>query len=102
MNPDWENKRFLLSDTELSELLGELCVDLGFCSLTNECQRRLESSPLTIDEFIDAVLEGEQDFNPALTPDRLRKQIRSRVFKYYDAVTNHGLWWLQFRENRPE
>jgi hypothetical protein len=80
--------------------LGELCTRLGFCSLTDECIRKVERSPLTIDEFTEEILVGE-GLDPQ-TRDRLRRGVRSLVAQYYDVATNHGLWWLKFPENRPE
>jgi hypothetical protein len=99
MNANWEYNRFLLSQPEVDQLLGELCTRLGFCSATDECTKMLQSSPLTIDEFTDAVLAGE---GCDTRPDYIHKQVRSLVADYYAVATNHGLWWLKFSENRPE
>ena len=99
MNAEWETKRFQLSQPEIDDLLGELCTRLGYCSLTAETQRKLTTSPLTIDEFTDAVLVGESDEHYPPVKDRLRNQVRSLIASYYEIATNHGLWWLKFREN---
>lgn len=101
MNLDWEYKRFQLSAGDLTEVLDILGVRLGFCSLTDECVRTLKSSPLTVDEFTDAVIVGE-GMDLATVNNRLRKQVRVVVAEYYAAATNHGLWWLKFPENDPE
>lgn len=99
MNANWEHNRFLLPQLEMDKLLRELCVRLGFCSLTDECTKTLRSSPLTIDEFADIVLVGEGIAEPA---GRLHTQVRKLVAEHYTMAANQGLWWLKFPKNRPE
>ena len=100
VNANWESNRFQLNSDDLTEVLGILCVRLGFCSLTDHCTRILASSPLTIDEFTDAVIVGE-GMDLVSVNDRLRKQVRSVVAEYYAAATNNGLWWLKSPRSHP-
>lgn len=60
-------------------LLGELCIKLGFCSLDDASKRRLNTTPLSIDEFTDTVITGEcgAEGSP------LRPRIREIVASYY-------------------
>ncbi|WP_425616129.1 hypothetical protein NA78x_006068 [Anatilimnocola sp. NA78] len=93
---DNREQRFLLSEDDQKALLDELCIGLGFCSLGDHCLQQLRKTPLTVDEFTAAVIEGEGG------GEHSRKAIRQLVASYYDAATNHGLWWLKFPENSPD
>ena len=90
-------KRFLLSAADQSSLLGELCMELGFCSLSTDARKLLATTPLSMDEYTETVIGGEcGDSYAGEHPCKTRAQIRQRVGWYYDRATNHGLWHLQF------
>jgi hypothetical protein len=89
-----------LSKKDQADLLGELCTKLGYCSLSEECEKMLDRTPLTVDEFVDAVIEGES--GESGESQSIHRQVKDLVASYYDVATNHGLWFLKFPENRPD
>lgn len=50
---------FDLSESEFDFLLGDLCVDLGFCISGPASQRLWESRPATVDEFVAGLFLAE-------------------------------------------
>ena len=76
--------RLLLPPDRVKELLGELCVELGFC-LHPVAQARIRNSPpRTIDRFTDVVF-SEEGMDPSYCPRELRKQVRAIVERYFEA-----------------
>ncbi len=88
---EMDDRRLLLSDDQRNALLDELCVRLGFCLLSDACCEKLERSPLTVDEFTDAVLADDGD--DVGCPRGLRRQVRELVAQRYESAAKHGLWW---------
>jgi hypothetical protein len=71
-----------LSRERVSELLGDLCVELGFC-LPCAAQNRLESDPPhCVEAFTDAVFVSD-GINPHFHPG-VRDQVRRRVADYFE------------------
>lgn len=96
-------ERFLLSAADQSNLLDEMCVTFGFCSLSDESRKLLASTPLSIDEYTEAVWRSECG-DSVVWKHQLgtKAQMRQRVAFYYDRATNHGLWYLQFPNGDSE
>ena len=67
-----------LSDRQLEELLGELCVELGFCLNPQAYDEIIRSTPTEISEFVDRifVLEG---LNPDLADSSVRRRMKGMV-----------------------
>jgi hypothetical protein len=78
--------KVVLPPERVQELLGELCVKLGFC-LHSVAQHRIANSPpSTIDRFTDVVF-SEEVMDHRYTP-KLREQVREVVARYFDAQSN--------------
>ena len=75
-----------MTPRQVQLLLNELCVVLGFC-LPRDAQARLEQNPGSdIDAFTDAVIMAEGLDPQADIPLNLRRDIRVRVAKHFQAV----------------
>jgi hypothetical protein len=70
-------KKVLLAPERVQELLGELCVKLGFCLHPVAQFRIANSPPRTIDRFTDVVFSAE-GMDHRYTP-KLREQVREVV-----------------------
>jgi hypothetical protein len=78
--------KVLLPPERVDELLGELCVKLGFCLHSVAQKRIVNNPPRTIDRFTDVVFSEEGvDFryNP-----KIREKVREIVARYFDAQRN--------------
>jgi hypothetical protein len=73
-------KTCFVGDKEIDRLLGDLCIDLGFCLPEEERARLRASPPADLDSFTDAVIVAE-GLDPAVIEKRLRAQVRERVEK---------------------
>jgi len=72
------------SRRQIEFLLGELCVDLGFC-LSPEAQIALILEPPSdVDQFTDAVIRAER-LEPRVVPRHLRRDVRQRVEKCFSG-----------------
>jgi hypothetical protein len=67
-------------ESDVQQLLDELCIKLGFCLPPEENLRLRESPPAQVDSFTDAVLEAE-GMGDMGYPD-LRRQVREVVDKH--------------------
>jgi hypothetical protein len=68
----------------MDALLGELCVDLGFCLPPDEHSRLMNEPPSDVDAFTDAVFVAE-----GMRPHgdlHLRRQVRERVLAHFKAA----------------
>jgi len=66
----------------MSDLLGVLCVRLGFCLPPDDWNRLVDEPPPDADDFTDQVFEAE-GLDPMLVDSRLRKQVREIVVQYF-------------------
>jgi hypothetical protein len=64
-------------DSDVEQLLAELCIGLGFCLPPDEIRQLRESPPKTVDSFTDAVFEAEGMGDMRYTD--LRRQVREVV-----------------------
>jgi hypothetical protein len=80
----------LMIPSEVSSLLYELCVDLGFCLPPEEQSRLRSQPPTTIDAFTDAVFRAE-GMDPLVHP-QLRKQVRHCVAKHFRTASDPDRW----------
>jgi hypothetical protein len=64
-------------ESELSWLLDELCVELGFCLPAPERDTLMNAPPLDVDAFTDAVFAAE-GLDPALN-QQLRRAVRNKI-----------------------
>jgi hypothetical protein len=64
-------------ESELPWLLDELCIELGFCLPAAEYETLMNSPPLDVDAFTDAVLAAE-GLDPSLNK-QLRRAVRSKI-----------------------
>jgi len=76
-------------DSDVEQLLGELCIGLGFCLPPDEIRQLCESPPKTVDSFTDAVFDAEGMGDMSYTD--LRRQVR-------EVVARHMSRWLAHRE----
>jgi hypothetical protein len=78
--PLYDLRAFDISETEFQELLGRLCVRLGFC-ISSEASEHIRNQKLaTIDEFLDALYlaEGLENY----TRGSLRSAAKSEVQRF--------------------
>lgn len=72
------------TEKQIAYLLGELCSQLGFCSLApGQYERLVSDPPPDADAFTDAVFEAE-----GLAPDsdpELRRQVRELVGRTFKS-----------------
>jgi hypothetical protein len=73
-------------ESEVEELLYELCVGLGFCVPPEDARRLLDAPPNGIDAFTDAVLEAEGYGDMSYT--ETRQMVR-------EVVARHMSSWVQ-------
>jgi hypothetical protein len=73
----------------VEQLLGELCIGLGFCLPPDEIRQLCESPPKTVDSFTDAVFDAEGMGDMSYTD--LRRQVR-------EVVARHMNRWIAYRE----
>jgi hypothetical protein len=77
-----------LSQKQITFLLEELCVELGFC-LSPKAQAQLTGEPpLTADEFAAEVIRAE-----GLDPDagisrQLYREVKARIAKHFESGEN--------------
>jgi hypothetical protein len=64
----------MLGPKETEELLGRLCVELGFCLPPEENQAIIDDPPATVSAFADAVVIAE-----GLKPDWLDVHLYRRI-----------------------
>lgn len=67
---------FDLTPAEVDHLLNELCVGMGFCISQSASQKLFDSSPTTIDAFIDGLFAAEGLPDPR---GSLRSAVKLRV-----------------------
>jgi hypothetical protein len=68
----------MLSPAEVTALLSQLCIELGFCLPPSDCERLRMDCPGDIDSFTDAVFAAEG--LPTDTADRhLYRQVQAIV-----------------------
>jgi hypothetical protein len=74
-----------LTESQVTGLLGNLCIDLGFC-LPAKVAEKLESNPpRTVEEFTRAVFHAE-GLDPVLAERRLYDQVRRVVAGAFDGA----------------
>lgn len=73
-----------LRSKRITYLLGELCVELGFCLPPDEQARLQNEPPEDIDAFMDAVFRAE-GLDP-LADRQLRRQVRARVAGCFERL----------------
>ena len=76
--------RYTLNSTRVDRLLGELCVDLGFCLPPDDHARLVSDPPEDVDDFTDAVFVAE-----GMRPDadlNLRRLVKARVLAHFKAA----------------
>lgn len=69
--------------TQVDALLSELCVVMGFCLPPDEADRLRKSPPPDVDAFTDAVIRAEGLDPYADIPQRMRRDVRSRVADHF-------------------
>ncbi len=67
-----------LNVSEVTTLLGDLCVVLGFCLPPDESARLLETPPEEVNAFTDAVFLAE-GMNPQHSDRRLYRQVQTMI-----------------------
>jgi hypothetical protein len=65
-------------EATIAALLGDLCVQLGYCLPPDDQQRITSNPPQSVDAFTDAVVEAE-GFDPVLMATEQRQQVRRMV-----------------------
>ena len=78
-----------LTSPQVSNLLNELCVELGFCLSPSECARLENEPPNDIDLFTDEVFRSE-----GLDPHsdlNLRRQVYSRISTHFKAAEDAAI-----------
>jgi hypothetical protein len=81
--PLMDTSAFDLTESEFDYLLGDLCVELGFC-ISGPASRRLwDSSPATVDQFIEGLFIAEGLPNTA--KGSLRTTVKLRVQQFIVA-----------------
>lgn len=73
-------------DSDVQQLLYELCTRLGFCLPPEEIRRLDESPPSDVDAFTDAVFEAEGMGDMSHT--NLRRQVREVVDRHMSGWGN--------------
>lgn len=63
---------------DVTRLLDELCVRLGYCLPPEDRDRLIAGPPSSIDAFTDAVIEAE-GLDPILMDTQRRQQVRRMV-----------------------
>ena len=81
-----QDKHFELSETGREEVLGKVCVELGFCSLGDTYDFLLDNPPSRISEFVDVIIVAE-GHNRDSTPLRWKRRMRDMIL---EAVEKHG------------
>ena len=81
-----EVERPVMSPAQVEALLYELCVVLGFCLPYEEGQKLMNDPPATTDEFTDAVFRAEGLDPHGTVGKRLRKDMKARVAKHFEAA----------------
>jgi hypothetical protein len=76
-------------DSDVEQLLAELCIGLGFCLPTVEIRHLCESPPNTVDSFTDAVFEAEGMGDMSYTD--LRCQVREVVARHMSGWPGAGV-----------
>ncbi|GIM92433.1 hypothetical protein Ato02nite_042260 [Paractinoplanes toevensis] len=73
-------------NSDVRQLLNELCVRLGFCLPPHEIRRLDKSPPSDVDSFTDSVFEAEGMGDMSYTD--LRRQVR-------EVVDRHMRHWAE-------
>lgn len=73
-----------LAREQVEALLYDLCVDLGFCSLGDGYDQLINSPPITVEEFANAVIEFDGP-SPSL-PNRVRNLVRMKVAEHFERA----------------
>jgi hypothetical protein len=76
-------------DSDVEQLLAELCTGWGFCLPPDEIRRLRESPPTTVDSFTDAVFEAEGMRDMSHTD--LRRQVREVVARHMSGWPGEGI-----------
>ncbi len=85
-----EEKQFEVNQAGREEVLGRVCLELGYCLLGDTYDRLLNDPPSTILEFVDAIISGE-GLNPETTPNRQKRRMRDMII---EAIEKHdGRMW---------
>lgn len=69
----------------VENLLGEVCVKLGFCLPEPEQTRLLRNPPPSIEAFADEIFLAE-GLNPRLADKKLWMQVRDVVAKHFQMI----------------
>ncbi|MGB6354216.1 MAG: hypothetical protein WBF21_09585 [Steroidobacteraceae bacterium] len=77
----------VLTESQVTNLLNGLCIDLGFCLPANVAEELEFNPPRTIDAFTRAVFNAE-GLDPALADRILYDQVRRVVALTFDGVAN--------------
>jgi hypothetical protein len=77
-----------LSQKQITFLLEELCIELGFC-LSPEAQAQLtREPPHTATEFADAVIRAEGLDPEAGISRQLYREVKARIAKHFESGEN--------------
>lgn len=78
-----EEKNFDLSKAGRKEVLRQVCVELGYCSLGDTYDRLIDDPPRKLSDFVDAIIVGE-GLNPETTPNSCKRRMRDLVIEVVD------------------
>lgn len=76
-------------DSDVEQLLADLCISLGFCLPPAEIRHLCEAPPETVDSFTDAVFEAEGMGDMSYTD--LRHQVREVVARHMSGWAGEGI-----------
>jgi hypothetical protein len=74
-----------LTQSQVTSLLKNLCIDLGFCLPTKVAETLEWNPPRTVEEFTRAVFRAE-GLDPALADRKLYDQVRRVVAGAFDGT----------------
>ncbi|MCB1087016.1 MAG: hypothetical protein KDM63_08220 [Verrucomicrobiae bacterium] len=77
-----------LDESQLTALLDELCIRLGFCLPPNEGIRILESPPADIGEFAKMVFAAE-GIPEAEVTRHLRREVEATIARHFEAAEDY-------------
>jgi hypothetical protein len=78
----------MLTESEVEWLLGDLCVQLGFCLPPDEEERLKTCPPPDVRSFTDAVFIAE-GLDPDTAGLNLYRQVRDRVARAFQRAKYH-------------
>jgi hypothetical protein len=76
-------------DSDVEQLIADLCIGMGCCLPPEEIRRLCESPPKTVDSFTDAVFEAEGIGDMSYTD--LRRQVREIVARHMSGWPGEGV-----------